>query len=58
MHMKAILNNAKAELINAKVEHKLRTSYSELMDSRTYSSLSFKNKIGGTYYGKQRQRIK
>lgn len=56
--MKAILNNAKAELINAKVEHKLRTSYSELMDSRTYSSLSFKNKIGGTYYGKQRQRIK
>lgn len=56
--MKAILNNAKSELINAKVERKLRTSYSELMDSRTYSSLSFKNKIGGTYYGKQRQRIK
>lgn len=56
--MKAILKNVKSELINTKVEHKLRTSYSELMDSRTYSSLSFKNKIGGTYYGKHRQRIK
>lgn len=56
--MKVILNNVKAELINANVENKLRTSYSELMDSRTYSSLSFKNKIGGTYYGKHRQRIK
>ena len=56
--MKVILNNLKAELINAKVAQKLRASYSELMDSRTYSSLSFKNKIGGTYYGKHRQYIK
>lgn len=56
--MKAILNNAKAELINEKVENKLRTSYSELMGSRTYSSLSSKNKMGGTYYGKHRQYIK
>ena len=56
--MKAVLNDVVTELINTKGEYKIRTSYSELMDSRTYSSLSFKNKIGGIYYGKNRQHIK
>lgn len=56
--MRALINNLKSELVVVKFMQRLKPSYSELMDSRTYSSLSFKNKIGGTYYGKHRQHIK